>query len=360
MIQTVRQIRQHLDRLDFDKLWLGFQATPFLIYDSDYFYADQPVPPELATEPWQGIYRGRCQGRLMGNTALKLGYTTLAIWDMRTIPADFSTHKLASLIVHEMFHAFQMASGEQRFPNELLGLDYPITRENIALRTRERDHLFQAASQIDTSHLAQFFSLRRQRKAIIGSFLAYEEAIETVEGTAVYVEFQALSQLVPQTSLGDFLGSFREVSADNLKIRNSSYHQGLLLSLLADQLIPDWKSGFLASDEYLSPMIEHSLALLEVTLDPEEVNSHLEEVLAQHEQARQQVFHDFANTPRENFVDRDIELTGFDPMNVIKCGREVIHLRFVRVKIDGQEKMLAGPVKMTIGQNLFDVVSLEW
>ena len=360
MNQTVRQIRQHLDRLDFDKLWPGFGATPFLIYDSDYFYTDHPVPPELTTEPWQGIYRGRCEGRLMGNTALKLGQTTLAIWDMRTIPADFSTHKLTSLIVHEMFHAYQMASGEQRFPNELLGLDYPITRENIALRTREREQLFQALNRSDTGHLAQFFSLRRRRQAIIGSFLAYEQAIETVEGTAVYVEFQALSQLAPQTGLVDFLGGFREVSADNLKIRNSSYHQGLLLSLLADQLIPDWKSGFLASEEYLSPMMKRRLGLPEIALDAEEADSRLEEVLSQHEKARQQVFHDFANTPTKNFVDRDIELTGFDPMNVIKCGREVIHLRFVRVKIDGQEKMLAGPVKMIIGQNMFDVVSLEW
>ena len=47
-------------------------------------------------------------------------------------------------------------------------------------------------------------------------------------------------------------------------------------------------------------------------------------------------------------------------MNIVKRNKEMIHNNFLRVKIDGNEEVIKGPVKVIIGDNFFDVKQIEW
>lgn len=47
-------------------------------------------------------------------------------------------------------------------------------------------------------------------------------------------------------------------------------------------------------------------------------------------------------------------------MNIIKRNNESIHESFIKVKIGEKEKMIKGPVKVTQGNNFFDVEKIEW
>ena len=52
----------------------------------------------------------------------------IAIWRIDSIYIHYNV--LASKIVHEMFHAFQMSFSEKRFPNEFQGLFYHYEKYN--------------------------------------------------------------------------------------------------------------------------------------------------------------------------------------------------------------------------------------
>ncbi|HZK33555.1 MAG TPA: hypothetical protein VFC60_03550 [Tissierellaceae bacterium] len=142
-----------------------------------------------------------------------------------------TSKQLASMIIHEMFHCFQLENKYYKgFPNEILGMDYPISIENISLRSLERICLFQWISEINKDKkldfVNNFFSLREEREVLIGEFIEYEKSLENLEGTALYAEFKALTQLHSNNESlirEDFFKGFNEINEENLKIRYSSY-----------------------------------------------------------------------------------------------------------------------------------------
>ena len=142
MLGRMKEVDLELNKLDFDQLWKGFSKSHYALYN------DEIV-----------IISG----------------------------------KLASLIVHEMFHSFQLRTGEKRFPDEILGMDYPFTAENMGLRMMEREYLLAASTEGNLEkkkeNLSHFYSLRRVREKLLGEHLDYEKALVCIEGAAVYVEY---------------------------------------------------------------------------------------------------------------------------------------------------------------------------
>lgn len=53
-------------------------------------------------------------------------------------------------------------------------------------------------------------------------------------------------------------------------------------------------------------------------------------------------------------------ITGFDPMNIVKRGQEIIHKNFLQVQINHTDHIIKGPVKTIIGGGIFDVKEIEW
>ena len=69
-----------------------------------------------------------------------------------------SFEDIYSLLVHELFHGYQYLYGESRFPDELVGISYPIDAQNIQLRIRERQVLCETVFVKDVRSQQQFIN----------------------------------------------------------------------------------------------------------------------------------------------------------------------------------------------------------
>jgi hypothetical protein len=364
----MKELEKLLNSIDYGQLWDGFSKNKYSIYNSNNFYLNDDKGLGLDLIKEDSYFVGKVDKRFIGNTAISINNNYIAIWNEDTIPKDIDNAKLASLIVHEMFHCFQLANGEKRFPNELLGLDYPITIENINLRTSERQYLLDASIENDKEKkmelLTSYFSIRNKREKLIGSIIEYEKAIESVEGTAVYVEYKAFTQLATNkqsTILKEYIKGFTDINEKNLRIRHSTYNQGLLLGLIADEYILNWKSKLNNSELFLSDFIYNELEIEEVNIEDDNENlAAVEQCVINWERQRDMVFDEFEERTRLNVLEENFQVTGFDPMNIVKRNQEIIHRNFLRVKIGENEQVITGPVKATIGDNIFDVKRIEW
>src|SRR5699024_1975486 len=119
-----------------------------------------------------------------------IGCTLILYLDYPTAIVDLELYRdqasLYSILVHELFHGFQYIKGEKRFADEVMGVTYPLSKENIQLRSQERLYLYRAVLEKDRTkkrqYLATFISLREKRETIIGEYLVYENLTETIEG----------------------------------------------------------------------------------------------------------------------------------------------------------------------------------
>lgn len=175
-------VRCKLEGMDFDRLWPGFRQYDFALYDE----ATAVLRGEAIPKPEE----------FWGNTALEYEGEQIAIWNMAE-PLDLDI--LASKLVHEMFHAHQLALGDQRFVNENAAVSrccrseeylWALHQENLLL-----SRLFDACRP---EELEAYLSCRKARQREFPWEYGYESAVEAIEGAAQYVELQALEQLDPE------------------------------------------------------------------------------------------------------------------------------------------------------------------
>lgn len=356
-----------INSIHYNQLWDGFSKTQYALYNEENFYLNDNCGISLDVEQEGSFFIGKTDERFNGNTVTSIDDHYIAIFDEKSIPDDIDNKRLASLFVHEMFHCFQDTYGEKRFPNELLNINYPITIENIKLRVLERQYLLYAITDGDASkrndYLNLFFSARRKREQLIGNHLEYEKAIESVEGTAVFVEYEALKQLTGDDglSLTEYIEGYIEINESSLEIRRSTYHQGLLLCLAADMIIPNWKSDFANSDLFLSDFIYSSLEINLVEIDDKLVNlKEIEGCVSSWNKQRDLVFEEFEKSQSFNMIEQGFKITAFDPMNIVVRKQEIIHKNFLKVKVGDCEQVIKGPVKTIIGDHVFDVKKIIW
>lgn len=368
MLSIMKELKTLIDSIDFNVLWGKFIKSKYAIYNNEKFYINDNVGININLTKEDSCFIGNVDERFKGNTAISINENYVAIVDEESIRDNVDGTKLASLIIHEMFHCFQYSNGEKRFPNEILGIDYPITNENIYYRTMERQYLLDACLEANKEKKAEllslFFSIRKEREKLIGSFVDYEKATESVEGTAVYVEYKALMQLIPYSAssiLKGYIDGFTDINIFNMRIRHSSYNQGLLLGLIADELIPNWKAKYDSSELYLSDFIKDELNIKDVDMEFEYKHiAEIEQCINKRNMQIDIVFDEFDGRTNGNSIVDGIMLTGFDPMNIVKRGQEIIHRNFLKVKIDDSEQVIKGPVKATIGKHMFDIKRIEW
>lgn len=367
MIKRMKELERLLNLIDYNQLWDKFTKTKYAIYNDENFYINDNSGIDMNLAKNDSCFVGSVDERFMGNTAISINDDFIAIWNEDTISEDTNNIKLASLIIHEMFHCFQLASDEKRFPNELLGIDYPITVENINLRMLERKYLLMATIEKEKDKkielLTLYYSIRTKRENLLGNIIEYEKAIEGTEGTAVYVEYKALTQLIPDDSgvLEEYLKGFTEINEKNLKIRQSTFNQGLLLSLIADECISNWKRKYNDSDQFLSDFIRKELDIkgVDIQFDNEDLDE-INQCIISWSKKIDKVFDKFERQDKVNSMEEGFQVTGFDPMNIVKRNQEIIHKSFLRVKIGEHEQVLKGPVKVIIGDHFFDIKKMEW
>lgn len=368
MFSIMKELNTLIESIDFNILWDKFSKSKYAIFNSEKFYINDDTGIDINLTKEDSCFVGNVDERFKGNTAISINKNYVAIVDEESIRKNVDCTKLASLIIHEMFHCFQYSNGEKRFPNEILGIDYPITYENIYYRTMERKSLLDACLEMNKDKklklLSLFFRIRKEREKLIGGFIDYEKATESVEGTAVYVEYKALTQLIPHSDISilkEYINGFIDINNLNMRIRHSTYNQGLLLGLIADELIPNWKTKYDSSELYLIDFFKDELNIDDVDMELEYKHVvEIEKCITNRNKEIDIVFDEFDMKSNGNSIIDGLMITGFDPMNIVKRGQEIIHKNFLRIKIGDSEQVIKGPVKAIVGKNMFDIKRIEW
>ncbi|MEH7485950.1 hypothetical protein, partial [Priestia megaterium] len=259
---------------------------------------------------------------------------------------------LFSILVHELFHGNQYVKGEKRFPDETLGITYPLTKENVEIRNRERKNLYNALLETDISkkkkYLKKFIGLREKRAEGIKEHLTYENLIESVEGPAWYVELKAFSEkssLANDLVLKRYGKNLINAVESTSNTRRSCYSSGLFMCLLLDELSPDWKESFFGTKTTLFELIKlldiapRKQAIEEVQISPETeatVNFAVE--------SRKKELDEFeAQIGTHLFIEGEIIALSFDPMNIVPLDGRLLHKNYIKVRINNQEYLVQQP-----------------
>ena len=184
-------------------LWPGFDPrnTPLLLYDGQRtFLFNYPNPVHgFETIPCRGGVLA-CAGlhpAARANTSIELNGVRVAVVMLPLLPKT-DTQRAAVVVIHEMYHVFQLSHHARWAVNDLELLTYPRGDTAIlSLRQMEDEALGRALSARDTSEAAGWaycaFGLRDERMAMLPTDAAsYERGLEKLEGLAHYVQVRAL------------------------------------------------------------------------------------------------------------------------------------------------------------------------
>ncbi len=209
------EVKENISRLDFDRIWPGFTALKFALYDHEKCFFD-------------GRYIEKT-GDFCANTSIVYQGEQIAIW---MVQEELEASVLTSKIVHEMFHGYQNIMGWDAWPNELEALyRYEYDAENLSLRLRENELLLSLLDRFDEDALQELLAHRKHRSEAFPYAFSYESKVEEIEGSANFVEWQVLKQLDAKKA-GELEEHMRTVLRRPeylFPIRISCYYTGALM-----------------------------------------------------------------------------------------------------------------------------------
>ncbi len=322
--------------------WPGFSLVAYAFYDREKVYLyNHPKYGESEQIAWND--------KFSGSTLILFEEYPTAIVNLDVCQGFEEAYSLAC---HELFHGFQYLNAETRFPNETLGMTYPLIAENVELRGKERHYLYMAVlSSSGTeklTHLSKFIQYREMRRGLINPYLDFELAIETIEGPAFYVEFQAyreVSSLSYEQAISNYGSDLLDNEGATVNLRKSCYSSGLFLCLLLDETCPDWKSRFFATSSGLYDLVKEVVMWERVAVEQVEVSSETLTIMEKVFKNKQTIFGEFeAKNGFHLYIVGDITSRGYDPMNIIVDEKRLLHKNFLKVFIDNREYHCSLPV----------------
>lgn len=328
-----------LNRVDFGKIWPGFQRFPFALYNGEGVFLNSYDMPY--------------DSRFIGNTSIAFDGGFLAIWRVDD-PGNQDPEKLASNIVHEMFHAFQQISEEPRFPDDLAALAYPENENNFTLKYIENQILADAFLENDISAkkamLERFMAARKFREGIIGNFIKCEYQNETIEGMADYAGLSALKQISPKkfgSKIAESLHELRRMDETLFDIRSLSYSSGAIFCFVARD----------AGIDILHKIGETEKTVFEIASagispkQPEAIADDLTvgEILSAYIARKKLEFDGFHKNHSET-VTGNFHICGYDPMNMKKLGDNILCSHFIMLmdECTNEKTFVQGPVMVTL------------
>lgn len=172
-------VKGYIDKVDFSLLWKGFKPLRFALYNNEKVFFD-------------GKYVEKTQ-EFMANTSINYHGEMIGIWN---VMEDIDPIILASKMIHEMFHGFQMMNNETRFPDELDALyKYKYDDENLSIKLEENKLVVKLLDNFNKDDFDKLLGLRKYRFDKYSFEYMYESKIEQIEGSANNVELNALKQL---------------------------------------------------------------------------------------------------------------------------------------------------------------------
>ena len=227
------EVKSYIDKLDFSKLWNGFEPLKFALYTDEECFFD-------------GNYICKTS-QFLANTCIEYNGEHVAIWYLQQ---EMNPIVLASKIVHEMFHGFQSKSGIGCFPNELDALcKYKYSEANLDLKLTENHLLCALLQQFDGSVFEKLLGIRKYRCDNFPYEYHYEACIEQMEGSADFVELMCLKQLSTQLFEQRLLDVKQRITDANklLPVRIVCYDVGALLLYILVQNSIDFDHAFAAT-----------------------------------------------------------------------------------------------------------------
>ncbi|MEB2277521.1 hypothetical protein LAV82_26260 [Bacillus sp. ILBB4] len=341
------RIAKDLTNTNLETYWPNFELVAYALYDENsVFLFNHPRYNNIPPKSYEILKRDE---QFAGNTLILFdGYPT-AIADMELYD-DYEG--LFSILVHELFHGNQYVKGEKRFPDETLGITYPLTKENVEIRNRERKNLYNALLETDISkkkkYLKKFIGIREKRAEGIKEHLTYENLIESVEGPAWYVELKAFSE---KSSLADDLVLKRygknliNAVESTSNTRRSCYSSGLFMCLLLDELSPDWKESFLGTKTTLFELIKLlDIAPRKQAIEGVQISPETEAAVNFAVESRKKELDEFeAQIGTHLFIEGEIIALSFDPMNIVPFECKLLHKNYIKVRINNQEYLVQQP-----------------
>jgi uncharacterized C2H2 Zn-finger protein len=348
MKKYLDRISQDMEEANWEGYWVGFELVAYALYNSSHVYLfNHPKFNDKQLGNYQTLKRNE---QFNGCTLILFEEYPTAIVDLEL----FNDYEgLYSTLVHELFHGYQSIKGEKRFPDEMKGITYPLTKENVELRNQERFNLFHALMENDAvrkkQYLYSFVALREQRALLIHEHLLYENLIETVEGPAWHVELKAYTEKssLPYRSVlqkygQDLLDKYESTS----NIRRGCYSSGLFMCLLLDELSPGWGESFLESEETLYDFFKlHSGDYLNLPIVHLNISSDTEDAIhfaLSHREKEFEKFHEQKGVHLH--IIGEMTAKAFDPMNIISLEERLLHKNFLKVRIHDEEFLFRQPV----------------
>ena len=345
MIKNLEMLTPDKIKNDLEQYWPGFEMVAYVIFNKENVFLFNH-PQVESDQPYLIL---EWNEQFVGSTLILYKDYPTAIVDL-DFHEDFES--LYSLIVHELFHGYQYLKGEKRFPDEILGLQYPTLKENVELRNMERRYLYDAvmtSSPIEKKQfLTKFINFREKRTSVMKEFIQYENYIESVEGPAWYVElkvFDHKSSLPFENVLQKYSHNLLDKMNSSISIRISCYASGLFICLLMDEVSGDWQEKFLMSDKTLFDFFKEYVEYEDIQINDVPISIETEEIIDYLNSSRVEEFEQFTNKEGYHlYIEGNITSSTIDPMNIIPSENKLLHKNYLKAIISKNEYLFQTPV----------------
>jgi hypothetical protein len=348
MSNNLNRIASDLADISLETYWPGFKKVAYALYDKSFVHLFNH--PKFESGDGKVYQTFKWDEQFTGDTLILYSEYPTAIVNLE-LHNDYES--LFSILVHELFHGYQYLREEKRFPNEMLGFMYPLSKENIEIRSQERASLFNALmaknAEEEQLYISTFVALREKRASLMIDYLEFENLIETVEGPAWYVELNAFSHKSDQTYemvLQKYGQNLIDKVESSLNIRRSCYSSGLFMCLLLDTLSSQWQEAFFRYNNSLFEFFKEQYnSLSRTAIDRVQVSDETEEIVNIIKRSKECEFDNFIKQEGIHFfVEGNIKTISIDPMNIIALENKLLHKNFIKVMINNAEYLIQQPV----------------
>lgn len=345
------------------EFWPGYDplSVPLAIFDgTNTFLFRHPAPPDGFVESGSAfVFEGR-HPRIVANSSVTIGEVSTATVMLETLPEESSPRDRAALVAHEGFHVFQGRTVRRWGANEVNLFTYPVDDVALlALRRMETEALRRAFAAEEPDDVREWAvcALRFRDERFVSldeASRSYERGIETMEGTASYVEYRVAERTQPPLPEDGF---------DAEDVRSRCYTTGVAWALLMDRFSPDWRDGFADSDSlFLDTAAAQALRGGEDSTLPGaftasetaaielSARADVERVVEKRVERRAE----FESLPGWSVVVKadaagPLWPQGFDPLNVHHVEGGILHTRFLKLGNDSGNLEIMGTASLTEG-----------
>ncbi|MCM1989131.1 hypothetical protein [Oceanirhabdus seepicola] len=377
LINTMKELADIWEKDEFVKYWSEFNKVPFAIYNEEQVcIIGHDTLPDTFTCIDDYIYIGEITDDFKGNTAIDFHGKKIAIVGLHYM-GNISIQRLYSIVLHESFHVFQSKGDMDYMCGDPLGiLDYKFQVDNLFYRALERSNLDNAVNSSEKKdlflYLDQFIQYRNNRiKSLEEAALHFEMGLETMEGTAAYLEIKALMKCSGKdlnAVLKTYEGTMKFTDKTLKNFRGDCYITGAYMGLILDRLDKDWTEKYNKYEK--SPYIydfmievynlykeEENNTRYDYSLNEDsELRGFIVEEIDKQERRKEKLFEEFKNGHEIKVsIKHNMRLCGYDPMNIDEIGNEILHKNFICVDIDGEKHCIFKPVIMEYENDRYNI-----